>query len=388
LLLFVHKKKRFLALMTDVDRLRLIRTESVGPITYRRLMARFETAAEALAALPELARAGGRAAAPRVPAVAEVERELAALTRLGGRFLFLDAPDYPPFLAQLADAPAALAVLGDAVLLSAPAVGVVGARNASANGMRFAEHIAAELAARLVVVSGLARGIDAAAHVGALRAGRTIAVIAGGLDMPYPPEHAGLQARIAAGGAVVAEAPLGTAPQGRHFPKRNRIIAGLVLGLVVIEAAQRSGSLLTARLANEAGRELFGVPGSPLDPRSSGANDLIRQGAHLTETAADVFDNLPSHPNLVGLGRDPLFRQEPSGFAEPARDGAPADAAELRRARQEILPLIGADPVGVDEIARRCQLSGAAVTAVLLELELGGKVDTLAGNRVVRHADP
>jgi DNA processing protein len=373
-----------------VDRLRLIRTESVGPITYRRLMDRFDTVTEALAALPELAKAGGRGSAPKIPTQAEAAREFEALQRLGGRFVFLGSAEYPPFLAQLPDAPPALAVLGDVALLTTPSIGIVGARNASVNGMRFAENIAAELALRLTVVSGLARGIDAAAHTGALRSGRTIGVIAGGLDMPYPPENAGLQAKIAEYGAVVAEAPLGTAPQGRHFPKRNRIIAGLVLGLVVIEAAQRSGSLLTARLANEAGREIFGVPGSPLDPRSSGANDLIRQGAHLTESAADVFANLPVHPAAQGLARDPLFQHGPAGFAErraPYEDQQ-EDAANLARGRREIPGMIGADPAGVDEIARRCQLSNAAVMAVLLELELAGLVETLPGNRVVRITDP
>jgi DNA processing protein len=374
----------------DLDRLRLTRSESVGPITYRRLMARFETAAEALYALPDLAKAGGRAAAPKIPTLLEVEKEFESLRKRGGQFIFLDGPDYPQFLAQLADAPSALAVLGDVKLLRAPSVGVVGARNATANGMRFADAISGELATRLAVVSGLARGIDAAAHTGALRAGKTIAVIAGGLDIPYPPENEKLQAQIAERGAVVAEAPLGTSPIARHFPKRNRIIAGLVLGLVVIEAAQRSGSLLTARLANEAGRELFGVPGSPLDPRSRGANDLIRQGAHLTESAEDVFANLPDYPGRLGLSRDPLFRHGQPGVAEPssAWEDPAGDASALARGRREIPGMIGADPVGVDEIARRCQLSSAAVTAVLLELELGGKVETLAGNRVVRHADP
>jgi DNA processing protein len=255
--------------------------------------------------------------------------------------------------------------------------------------MRLAENLGTELASTLTVVSGLARGIDAAAHTGALRTGKTIAVIAGGLDLPYPPENEKLQRLIAQQGAVVAEAPLGTAPIARHFPKRNRIIAGLALGLVVIEAAARSCSLLTARMALEAGRELFGVPGSPLDPRSQGANDLIRQGAHLTETAADVLANLPNHPARQGLGRDPMFQHGLPGFAEPAMEWVdPAEGiSELARARREIPALIGADPVGVDEIARRCQLSGAAVTAVLLELELAGRVETLAGNRVARPAD-
>ncbi len=372
----------------DLERLRLVRTESVGPVTYRRLLARFPTPAEALDALPALARAGGRPTTPRIPALAEVEREYEAVTRLGGRFLFLDTPGYPEFLAQLPDAPSAIAVLGDASLLSVRSVGIVGARNASANGMRFAEHLGADLAERLVIVSGLARGIDTAAHTGALRAGKTISVIPGGLDVPYPPENAALQERIAETGAVVAEAPLGTAPLGRHFPKRNRIIAGLTLGLVVVEAAPRSGTLLTARLANEAGRELFGVPGSPLDPRSKGANDLIRQGAHLVDCAEDVFANLPDHPALQGLGRDPLFRRGQASFAEPspAWDEAMSEA-ELTRARGEILALLGPEGVRVDEIARRCQLSNAVITAAVTELELAGRVETLPGNRIARYEE-
>jgi DNA processing protein len=368
-----------------IDHLRLIRAEGVGPLTYRRLIARFSSVQSAIAALPELSRAGGKAAAPAIPTRATVERELAALAKLGGRFLFLGSRDYPLYLADLPDAPPALAVLGDAALLSTRAIGIVGARNASANGMRMAEQLAAELAAEsLTVVSGLARGIDAAAHNGALATGRTIAVIAGGIDTPYPPEHEKLQAQIAANGCVIAEAPLGTAPIARHFPKRNRIIAGLVLGLVVIEAAPRSGSLLTARLANEAGRELFAVPGSPLDPRCRGSNDLIRQGAHLTETAADVLSNLPDHPSRRGLARDPMFQHGPTGFAEPppSWDEPEEDHARLADARRKIPPLIGPDPVDVDEIARRCQLSTAAVTAVILELELAGMVETLPGNRV------
>jgi DNA processing protein len=322
---------------------------------------------------------------------ADAEREIAAVHKLGGRFVFLDTPDYPEFLADMADAPPALAVLGDVALLSARAVGIVGARNASANGMRMAEQLAADLALEnLVIVSGLARGIDAAAHTGAMTTGRTIAAIAGGIDIPYPPEHERLQAQIAATGALVTEAPFGTAPIGRHFPKRNRIIAGLSLGLVVIEAAIRSGSLLTARLANEAGRELFAVPGSPLDPRCRGSNDLIRQGANLTESAADVIGNLPDHPARQGISRAPMFQRGQAGFAEraPAWEEPEEDEAVLAKARRHVLELIGAEPVVVDEIARRCHLSTAAVTAVLLELELAGRVETLAGNRVALLAGP
>jgi DNA processing protein len=368
-----------------LDRLRLARSEGVGPVAYRRLLARYETAAAALDALPGLARAGGRQAPPSIPSIADGTRELEAVERLGARLIFAAQPDYPPLLALLDDAPAVLAVLGDPTLLSARAVALVGGRNASANGQHMAENLAAELAHTLVVVSGLARGIDAAAHNGALQTGHTIAAVAGGLDMPYPPEHADLQRRIAEAGAVVSEAPLGTTPQARHFPRRNRIIAGLCLGVVVVEAALRSGSLITARLAQEAGRELFAVPGSPLDPRSGGANDLIRQGAHLTETAADVLENLPDHPQREGLSRSPLFArgsipgaaETPTAWEDPAE--APIDPL---KARMQVIDLLSISPTAVDDVVRRCQFSAAAVMAVLLELELAGRIQTLPGSRV------
>ena len=251
------------------DRFRLARTEGVGPITYRRLMRRYGSAAAALDALPALARAGGRDRPPPSPEPSAALREIERLGRMGAHLRFVDTDAYPKLLALLEDAPPVIAVQGDARLLNAPAVAVVGGRNASANGQRMAESLGADLAAAgLIVVSGLARGVDAAAHRGALPAGRTVAVVAGGLDCPYPPEHTDLQRQIAEGGAVVAEAPLGTVPQSRHFPRRNRIIAGLVLGVVVVEAAPRSGSLITARLAARparAGRQRSAAPGSPPD---------------------------------------------------------------------------------------------------------------------------
>jgi DNA processing protein len=368
-----------------LDRLRLVRSEGVGPVAYRRLLARYGTAAAALDALPALARAGGRQAPPSIPSAADATRELDAVGRLNARLIFAGQPDYPPLLALLDDAPAVLAVLGEPALLSAHAVALVGGRNASANGQHMAENLAAELAHTLVVVSGLARGIDAAAHNGALQTGHTIAAVAGGLDMPYPPEHTDLQRRIAEAGVVVSEAPLGTTPQARHFPRRNRIIAGLALGVVVVEAALRSGSLITARLAQEAGRELFAVPGSPLDPRSRGANDLIRQGAHLVETAADVLENLPDHPQREGLSRSPLFArgtvpgaaETPAAWEEPAEE--PVD---LLKTRMQVIDLLSISPTAVDDVVRRCQFSAAAVMAVLLELELAGRIQTLPGSRV------
>jgi DNA processing protein len=372
---------------TDLrDYLRLARAEGVGPVAFRRLLRRYSSPAEALEALPALARAGGRPNPPAIPSAREAETELERLHRLGGRLLILGQPGYPDLLALLEDAPPVLAVLGEPAVLNFRAVALVGGRNASANAQRVAENLAAELAAEgLVVVSGLARGIDAAAHRGALSAGKTVAAVAGGLDTPYPAEHAELQARIAAGGAVVTEAPLGMEPQARHFPRRNRIIAGLSLGVVVVEAAPRSGSLITARLAQEAGRELFAVPGSPLDPRARGSNDLIRQGAHLTETAADVLENLPDHPAREGLARDPLFRRDDApGFADQAAGDEQVSPAgtDVEGARSEVAALLGPAPTAVDELVRRCQFSSGAVMAALLELELAGRIEHLPGQRV------
>jgi len=373
------------------DSLRLVRTDGVGPVTFRRLLDRFASPTAAIDALPGLARAGGRAQAPVVPPPADAEREIAALRKLGGKFLIWGQPGYPDLLALLDDAPPVIAVLGDPAILSERAVALVGSRNASINGQRMAEALAGELAqAGIAVVSGMARGVDAAAHAGALRTGKTVAAVAGGLDIPYPPEHADLQKQIAASGAVVSEAPLGTAPQARHFPRRNRIIAGLSLGVVVVEAAPRSGSLITARLAQENGREIFAVPGSPLDPRARGANDLIRQGAHLTEGLADILDNLPDHPSRQGIARSPMFaRPGTEGLREPVGEFQAIDISEkdMNRMRQDVLALLSAAPTAVDDLLRRCQFSAPAVMAALLELELAGRVETLPGNRVARLND-
>ena len=371
-----------------LDRLRLARTEGVGPVTYRRLMEQYASAAEAIAALPAIARAGGRDTALPVPSPREAARELDRLQKIGGRVVFVGDENYPPMMALLADPPPVLSVLGDLAALHGRAVGLVGARNASANGCRMAEALASDLAqAKLVVVSGMARGIDAAAHAGALHVGQTVAAVAGGLDQPYPPEHAGLQARIAERGAVVTEAPFGTAPQSRHFPRRNRIIAGLSLGLVVVEAALRSGSLITARLAIEADRELFAVPGSPLDPRCRGSNDLLRQGAHLVESAEDVLANLPDDPRRVGMARSPLFaRGEVSGFADaaPTLPASLAQEWDLAGAQEKLCALLSPSPTELDELVRRSGLPAQAVMAALMQLELAMRVEFMPGNRVVR----
>ena len=361
-----------------LNRVRLARTEGVGPITFRRLLRRFPSAAEAIEALPRLARAGGRRVSSAVPPLGAVEREMEDLARLGGRMVVLGGPDYPPLLALLEDAPITLSVLGAVDALQARAVALVGGRNASANGRRLAEILASDLAlSGLVIVSGMARGVDTAAHVGALRTGRTVAAVAGGVDVVYPPENAALQRRVAEGGAVVAEAPLGTAPRDRHFPRRNRVIAGLSLGVVVVEAAPNSGSLITARMALEANRELFAAPGSPLDPRCLGSNDLIRQGATLTESARDVLGNLPDF--AAGLAARGVWRGPSPGPAEGTQElDAPGDVAEVRA---RVVELLSPSPTAVDDLVRRCQFSASAVMVALLELELAQRVEMLPGNR-------
>ncbi|MFQ5783855.1 MAG: DNA-processing protein DprA [Alphaproteobacteria bacterium] len=357
-----------------LDWLRLIRSENVGPITFCQILRRYGSAGAGLAALPELARRGGRRASLRVFPRGEAERESEALAALGGRFVALGEADYPPALAAVTDAPPLIAVHGHAHLLRRHAVAIVGARNASASGNRFARQIAADLGAEgLVVVSGLARGIDASAHVGALSHG-TIAVVAGGVDVVYPAENETLHHRIAEEGALISEQPLAMVPQGRHFPRRNRIIAGVALGTLVVEAAPRSGSLITARLALEQGREVFAVPGSPLDPRCRGANNLIRQGAVLTEGAADVIEA------LEGVLRQPLDERKTPEF-EPL-PAAPSDEAALGAARRAVVEKLGPTPVTVDEIIRQCQVTAAVALTILLELELAGRLDRHPGNQV------
>lgn len=368
------------------DRLRLARTDGIGPILYRRLTRRFGSAAAAIEALPGLARAGGRRTAPRVPSAADAARERERVEAAGASLLFVDAPGYPSLLALLGDAPSALSVLGDPAVLEQRAVAIVGGRNGSAGALRHAEIIAADLAGKgLVVVSGMARGVDAAAHTGALSAGETIACIAGGIDIVYPPEHAGLQRRVADCGAVVAESPPGTAPRAQHFPRRNRLIAGLSLGVVVIEAKPRSGSLITARLALENNREVFAAPGSPLDERCRGSNNLLRQGAHLVETAADVLASLPDHPLREGLARLPQFTRNAAPLYDDSKslDDGEASAGDVALARDRVIALLGPAPTPVDDLVRRCHLPASAVLGALLELELAGRAAVLPGQNAV-----
>ena len=356
----------------------MCRTETIGPVSFYALLRRFGSARAALEMVPQLARRGERSKTVTPVTRTEAEAEFAALQRLGAQLVCWGEPAYPSGLMAVDDAPPILTVLGRAELLGSPIVAMVGARNASANGRRFCRDLAAALGrGGIVVASGLARGIDAAAHLGALETG-SVAVVAGGVDIVYPEENRGLHEALARQGAVVAELPLGTEPQARHFPRRNRLISGIALGVVVVEAAARSGSLITARFALEQGRDVFAVPGSPLDPRCRGSNDLLRHGAILTEGAEDVLAQLGAqlkHP-APPPPRPALPLPAITGWplaGTPATDDA---ALEL------ITERLGPTPVAVDELVRQCHLSAAAVATLLLELELAGRVERHPGNLV------
>jgi len=350
-----------------VDRLRLLRTPGIGPVTFRQLIARFGTPAAALAAVPDLAQRGGG----KVPALrtrADAEREIARVEKLGAKFLALGQGLYPRLLSELEDAPPLLIAKGNLNLLERQAVAIVGARNASAAACRFARGLAHDLGQNdLVVVSGLARGIDSAAHDGSVSTG-TVAVIAGGIDIFYPPENEERQKMLYERGVVVAEMPAGTEPRARHFPYRNRIIAGMSSGTVVVEAAPRSGSLITARLAAEAGREVMAVPGSPLDPRAQGCNQLIRDGATLVQNAADVVEAIRPFASQV--------RSTPSHYEMAAEPMNGEDALGV------VEELLGPSPVPVDEIIRLSAVPSGAVQMALLELDLAGRLDRHAGGKV------
>jgi DNA processing protein len=353
--------------------LRLARTQNVGPVTFAQLIARFGSATAALSELPRLSRrGGGDELAP--PSDADARRELERLHEFGGRVIASVEPEYPRGLAALDPPPPLISVIGHETLLAREMVGIVGARNASALGCKLAARLAADLGeAGFAIVSGLARGIDAAAHDASLAHG-TCAVVAGGIDIIYPPENTALYGRIRAQGAIVSEMPFGERPQARHFPRRNRLISGLARGVVIVEAAEGSGSLITARFALEQNREIFAVPGSPLDPRARGTNRLIREGATLTETADDVIAALRPI-----IGHD--FQEPESGSGAALPEGTRLDA-EADRVRARIEEALGPAAVEVDELIRHCGVPAAAVLTVLLEMELAGRLARHSGNRV------
>lgn len=354
-----------------LDWLRLIRSSNVGPITFRTLINRYGSARAALEALPSLAQRGGASKPIRICSVADAERELEASRRQGISLIALSEPDYPARLRMIDDAPPVIGVRGKVSVLTSHMIALVGSRNASAAGVKFAERIARELgAAGFIIVSGLARGIDAGAHRASIASG-TVAVLAGGHDHIYPSENVPLLEQILPNGAAVTEMPLGWQPRAADFPRRNRLISGLSVGVIIVEAAQRSGSLITARMAAEQGREVFAVPGSPLDPRAEGTNGLLKQGATLCTEAADV----------LAVVRPILGQQVGGDFEEPGGDplagGEPPDDQRTR-----IISLLGPAPVSVDDLVRLSQSSPATVRIVLLELELAGRLERHGGGLV------
>ncbi len=377
------------------DWLRLARTEGVGPLTFRSLINRFGGASAALEALPGLS---AKAKRPLLlPSEREIENEFREAERLGARLLGYGEADYPALLREIAAPPPVIALRGSLACLERPTIGIVGSRNASALGRKIAGRFAADLAAAgYTIVSGLARGIDVEAHRASLATG-TVAVLAGGLDRPYPPEHVDLVEEIVATGLVISERPFGLAPRGRDFPRRNRVISGLSRGIIVVEAARRSGSLITARFANEQGRDVFAVPGSPFDPRAEGPNDLIREGATLVANARDVIaalsprEGLP--PRLPGVFSEPdpededLFEEWEEGAevadvrAEPDLEQEPETPGDKRAT---LVGALSSSPIEVDALTRLLGVDLAAVQGLLFELELEGLLQRHPGNRVSR----
>ena len=358
------------------DAIRLARSPRIGPVTFRQLIHRFGGPTEALRALPDLALRGGSGGPAPIADERSVAEEVAGMDALGAGYLVRGDPDYPPLLAEIEDAPPVLGFRGDPSLAFRSCVAVVGARNASAAACRFARGLARDLAGRgVAVVSGLARGIDTAAHLGALgdgdAAGPTIGVIASGIDIAYPPQNAALQEKVAQHGLLIAEQPPGTEPRARNFPHRNRIIAGLSQATVIVEAAPQSGSLITARLAGQYGREVLAVPGSPLDPRAQGCNLLIRDGATLIQNADDVIEAI-SHIDPRGRRAGHTLFDSVEEVERVQEDSGPAD----------LVGLLGPVPVPVDELIRQSGVVPSGVHLALLELELAGRLVRHAGGRV------
>ena len=354
-----------------IDRLRLIRSDRVGPHTFRSLINHFGSARTALERLPDLARRGGAARPGRICSEEDARAELALGERHGVSLIAPGEAGYPPRLAVLDDAPPLLGVRGAQDVLVRPMIAIVGSRNASGAGLKFAQMLARDLGeAGFVIASGLARGIDQAAHRASIESG-TVGVLAGGHDRIYPPEHVDLlETMIATGGAAISEMPMGHVPRARDFPRRNRLISGAALGVVVVEAALRSGSLITARIAAEQGREVFAVPGSPLDPRAAGTNDLIKQGATLTTEATDVI-------NAVA----PIM-ERPVELPTREPEGVPSYDEPDNSDRARIVGLLGPSPIGLDDLIRMAGTSPAVVRTVLLELELAGRLERHGGGLV------
>jgi DNA processing protein len=392
-MLFDFVKKQA-PLHSDEDRmawLRLCRTSGIGPITFYNFIDHFGSALAALEALPELAKKGNRKKPYIIPSIAQIEKEIRALEKRGGRFITAGDPEYPLSLSAIDDAPPVISVIGDINLLHQPCLGIVGARNASMNGCKFAHSLARDLGAQgQVIASGLARGIDTAAHDGALDTG-TIAVVAGGIDVVYPRENQKLYERICANGLMIAENPFGTAPRAQDFPRRNRIVSGLSAGIIVVEATPRSGSLITARLSGEQGRDVYAVPGHPLDPRAAGPNNLIREGAVLVRSADDILE----HVNNFS-GTAPRLIQTPKRDAQAYQHDllrpAPAPALVKTPPQKQdshendetarILSQLSSAPSDINELVRQTDIPASKMQSILIDLEIQGLITRMPGNRI------
>ena len=359
--------------------LRLIRSENVGPATFWKLLEYYGSATDALAAIPELAQQGGKTRKIKICSERDVDRELGQIRKWGAEVLSAADPTYPLSLKSISIPPPVLCARGDTQLLNRQLISIVGARNASASGRKLAQSLARDLGqAEFVIVSGLARGIDTAAHEGALSSG-TIAVLAGGVDCHYPPQNKDLYNTINTSGLIVSEQPLGYVAQARDFPKRNRIVSGLALGVVIVEASLRSGSLITANFAADQGRDVFAVPGSPLDPRARGPNRLIRDGAILVENAEQVLQTLKAPRMLEAQEPPSLPASEIKQF-----NVANENSEDLSGARRKLIDLLGPTPTTVDELIRLGDVTPATVHRVLLELELAGRLERHHGGRISR----
>lgn len=363
-----------------VDVLRLIRSPNVGPITFFSLLRRFGSAQSALEALPDLARRGGRKTPLKAFGQAQAQQEIESCEQFGARMVMYGEADYPSLLHPVADPPPVISLLGKPIWKERQTIAIVGARNASASGCQLARLLAQQLAQKnYVIISGLARGIDTFAHKGAIE--RTVGVIAGGIDNIYPPENQMLYEQMKTHGAIISEQPFGTIPFPGAFPGRNRIIAGMSLGTLVIEASPKSGSLITARLAGEYGREVFAVPGSPLDPRSKGCNQLLKDGAVLVEDVQDIVRSLTNlqtaHQHMAEDSKAAYENSQSPAYGE----------AELARLRGQLIEKLGPTPVCLDELVEQCQTSAPALLAALLELELAGKAKRSSGNKVSLNVD-
>jgi len=370
-----HRAYPSLAHEKTVDVLRLIRSENVGPVTFYKLLDHFQSIPKALDAIPELAKKGGRKRPIKMASLSAVQEEIEKTERFGAKIIVYGSPDYPKMLHTIHDAPPVIFALGhSSVWQKGINIGIVGARNASANGCRFTQKIASDLGkAGICVISGLARGIDAAAHSGAITSG-TVGVIAGGINTVYPPENAYLYDKMRAEGGIISHQPFGFEPIAASFPARNRIISGMAHGLLVVEASLKSGSLITAKQALDQNREIFAVPGSPMDPRCKGTNQLLRDGAVLCESAEDILQHVRQYNN-VPLAEPKTLDFQPSAITTPSE-------SELVEVRKLVIGKLGHDPVLVDELITQCQVTAGVVMTVLLELELAGRINRHPGNRV------